>query len=150
EQCALVVVGKDLSSDRDLDDKVLAACAGSVRTRSTLAARRAEMLGVAKVDQCIEPPHRLEDDIAALASVAAVRPAELDEFLSPETDRSGAPGARADKDLGLVEKVHRLRLGDAGGERKLGCSARRAVEPADRADDRSNIFFVRRPAGDEH
>ena len=106
EQAPLLVVGEDLGADRNLDDEVVAARAGAVGARPALAARRPEMLGVAKVDQRIEAGHRLEDDVAALAAVAAVGPAELDELLAPEADRARAAGAGADEDLGLVEKMH--------------------------------------------
>ena len=100
-----------------LDDEVLAAGAGAVGAGAALAARGAEMLGVAEVDQRIEAGHRFEDDVAALAAVAAVGPAELDELLAPEADRAGAAGAGLHVDLGLVEEMHRgAQLGDAGGE----------------------------------
>ena len=106
EQGAFLVVGEDLGADRHLDDEVVAAGAGAVGARAALAARGAEMLGVAEVDQRIEAGHRLEDDVAALAAVAAVGPAELDELLAPEADRARAAGAGADEDLGLVEEMH--------------------------------------------
>ena len=75
------------------------------------------MLGVAKVDQGVEALDRFEDDVAALAAVAAVGPAIFDEFLAPEADRAGAAGARADEDLGLVEKMHGGHVGQAGPKR---------------------------------
>ena len=93
EQGALLIVGEDLRSDRDLDHQVLAAGAGTVRACPALSAGRAEMLGVAEVDQRIEAGHRLEDDVAALSAVAAVGAAELDELLAPEADRAGSAGA---------------------------------------------------------
>jgi hypothetical protein len=64
------------------------------------------MLGVAKIDKRIQAGHRLEDDIAALAAIAAVRAAIFDVLLAPERDRARAACARADEDLGLIEKVH--------------------------------------------
>ena len=115
EQRALLVVGEDLGADRDLDDQIGAAGAGAVGARAALAARGAEMLGVAEVDQRIEARHRLEHDVAALAAVAAVGPAELDELLAPEADRAGAARAGADVDLGLVEEMHGRQVGDARG-----------------------------------
>ena len=81
---------------------------------AALAARRPEVLGVAKVDQSIEPGHRLENDVAALATFAAVGPAELDELFPPERYCAGAARAGADEDLGLVEEMHdACELGDA-------------------------------------
>src|SRR4029079_15643863 len=65
EQGALFVVGEDLGSDRDLDDEVRSDGPGAVGACAALAARRAEMLGVAEVDQRIEAGDRLEDDVAA-------------------------------------------------------------------------------------
>src|SRR5207237_1437128 len=110
EQAALVIVGEDLGPDGDLDDEVVAACAGAVRPGAALAARGAEMLGVAEVDQRIEAGHRLEDDVAALAAVTAVGSAELDELLPPEGNCAGSARAGLHVDLGLVEKVHRARI----------------------------------------
>ena len=107
EQRALLVVGEDLGSDRDLDDEVVAARAGAVGAGAALAARGAEMLGVAEVDQRIEARHRLEHDVAALAAVAAVGPAELDELLAPEArPRRGRRRPDFTIDLGLVEEMH--------------------------------------------
>ncbi len=67
---------------------------------------RAEMLGVAEVDQGIEVVFGDEDDVAALAAVAAVGSTEFDEFLPPEGDHAVAAVAGAEVDLGLVEKLH--------------------------------------------
>src|SRR4051812_13179704 len=102
----LLVVGQDLRPDRDLDHQIVAAGAGAVLPCAALAARRLEMLGVAKVDQGVEALDSFEDDIAALAAVAAVRAAIFDIFLAPESDCAGAAGAGADEDLGLVEEMH--------------------------------------------
>jgi hypothetical protein len=44
------------------------------------------MLVVAVVDQRVEPVDAFGPDIAAAPAVAAIRPAELDEFLAPERD----------------------------------------------------------------
>ena len=64
------------------------------------------MLGVAEVDQGVQALDRLEDDVAALAAVAAVGAAIFDIFLAPEADRARPAGAGADEDLGLVEEMH--------------------------------------------
>ena len=78
------------------------------------------MLGITEVDQGIEAGHRLEDDVAAAAAVAAVGAAELDELLAPEAHRAWTAGAGADEDLGLIEEMHR------GAVRRCG----RSREPA--------------------
>src|SRR6185503_1439288 len=93
QQGSLFVVGEDLRPDGNLDDQVIAAGAGAVGAGAALAARSAEMLGVAEVDERVEVRHRLEHDVAALAAIAAVGPAELDELLAPEADRPRAAGA---------------------------------------------------------
>src|SRR4029079_18098612 len=110
EQSAVLGVGGDLGSDRDLDDEVAAAGAGPVRPGAALAPRSAEMLGVAEVDERVEAGHRFEHDVAALAPVAAVGPAALDELFAPEADRAGAASAGLHVDFGLVEKMHRGRV----------------------------------------
>ena len=114
-----------------LIDEIVAAGAGAVRPGAALAARGPEMLGVAEVDQGVEAVDRLEDDVAALAAVAAVGAAIFDIFLAPEADRAGAAGAGADEDLGLVEEVHGGPVGDGApasspppsSPRKRGSSA---------------------------
>ena len=71
-----------------------------------------EVLLVAVVDQRVEAVDRLRDHVAALAAVAAVRAAELDELLAPERDAAVPAVAGADVDLGLVEEFH--------GDRNMG------------------------------
>src|SRR5205814_5097140 len=53
EEGALLVVGEELRADRDPNDEVVAPGAGPVGAGAAFAARRAEMLGVAEVDQRI-------------------------------------------------------------------------------------------------
>jgi hypothetical protein len=58
------------------------------------------MLLVAVVDQGVEAFDGLDPDVAAVAAVAAVGPAVLDELLAPERDGEPAPPSpRADIDL---------------------------------------------------
>jgi hypothetical protein len=64
------------------------------------------MLGVAEVDQGIKARNGFENDIAALAAIAAIGPAIFDIHLAPETDSTSAARAGADKDFGLIEKMH--------------------------------------------
>ena len=87
----------------------------SVATGAIAALLRAEMLRVAEVDQRVQVLHRLEHDVATLAAVAAVRAAELDEFLAAERDHAVAAVAGAQVDLGLVEKLHRAPSNENGG-----------------------------------
>ena len=64
------------------------------------------MLGIAEVDQGIEPRHRFDNDIATLAAIAAVRAAVFDVHFTSERHGPGSALARAEVDLGLVEKMH--------------------------------------------
>ncbi len=106
EQAALLVVGKQLRSDGNLDDEVGSAGAGPVRAGAAGAALGAEVLRVAEVDQRIEAGHRLEDDVAALAAVAAVGATEFDELFTAKTDRARATGAGTHVNFRLVEEMH--------------------------------------------
>src|SRR5690606_4517269 len=115
--------------DRHLDDQVAASRAGPVRPGAALAAGRAEMLGVAEVDQRIEARHGLEDDVAALAALAAVRPAILDELLTPEADCARPPRSGAYENLCLVEEVHARALAGAA----VDCHFTRGPDAASRS-----------------
>src|SRR3546814_9237818 len=105
EQAAILVVIEDLRADGNVDHEVGAARAGAVAARAGGAALRLEMLGVAEVDQRVEAGDGFEDDVAALAAVAAVGAAIFDIFLAPERHGAGAAVAGLDENLGLVEEV---------------------------------------------
>ena len=129
----LVVVLEDLRADGDAKDHVIALGAVAVLAHAVGAGRGLEVLLVAVVDEGIEPVDALHDDVAAAAAIAAIGAAELDEFLAQEADRTGATVAGADKDLGLIEKFHRVILAQSGqaGEPDRAsvvaeCSAQRA------------------------
>src|SRR6185437_6418181 len=68
----------------------------------------AEMLLVAVVDQRVQVFQGLNDDVTALAAVAAVRAAELDELLAAKARRAAPAVAALQVDLALVEKLHGL------------------------------------------
>jgi hypothetical protein len=104
----LAVLGDHLGPDRHTQHKVIAAGTGAVAPRAATTVGRAEMLLIAIVDQRVEIVLRDDDDVAALAAVTAVRPAELDEFLAPKAQRTGATVAALHVDLALVEKFHRV------------------------------------------
>ena len=101
-----VVLVEHLGADRHLEHHVGRRRAGAVCAHAVAAGLRLEVLLVAVVDQRIEPVDALGHHIAATPPVAAVRAAELDEFLAPERDAAGAAVAGADENLGLVEKLH--------------------------------------------
>ena len=82
------------------------------------------MLAVAIVDQRVQIVRGLEDDVAALAAVAAVRPAEFDELLAAKAHRAAAAIAAFQVDLALVEEFHRICVPATGFEQKRGAADR--------------------------
>ena len=102
----LVVFREHLRAGRDLHDDIVAAGAGPVLAHAALAALGLEVLLVAIVDERVEIIHALDPDVAALAAVAAVGPAEFDELFAPESDAAVAAVARAHVDLGLIQEFH--------------------------------------------
>ena len=101
-----LVLRQHLRTDGNLDHKIGRARPGLVTALPVIAALRLEMLRVSEVDQRVEALHRLEDDIAALAAIAAIGSAVFDVLLAPETDGPRAASARFQIDLGLVEEMH--------------------------------------------
>jgi len=75
---------EDLGSRRHFQNGVRALAARAVLAHAVHAGPRLEMLLVAIVDQSIEAVDAFGDDIAAAASIAAVRAAEFDKFFAPE------------------------------------------------------------------
>ena len=61
---------------------------------------------MAKINQRAEARVRQQIDIAAIAAIAAVRPAFGDEFFPPETEATIAALARLNPDGRLVNKLH--------------------------------------------
>src|SRR5690606_29515972 len=102
----LAVLGKNLGSGRHLDDAIVAARARAVAPHPGNTVLGLEVLLVAEVDQRVQVLDALGPHVTALAAVASVRAAELDELLAPEADAPGPAIAGADIDLGLVEKLH--------------------------------------------
>src|SRR5690348_13197921 len=96
----------DLRADRHFQHNVLAVRTGPVLAHAVAAALRLEVLLIAIVDQRVEAGNGLDDDVTASAAVAAIGPAELDEFLAPERHAAVSARARRDVNLGLVEKFH--------------------------------------------
>ena len=121
----LFALVEELRADRHLEHGV-----GTLGTRPVLAhavgaGLALEVLLVAEVDQRVQTGDAFDHDVAALAAVAAVRPAELDEFLAPEGDAPRPAVAGADIDAGLIEELHEIACEnreagrDCGFERSL-------------------------------
>ena len=97
----------DLGADRHFQDGIGAIGAVTVLAHAGAAIFCKKVLLVAVVDQRVETIDGLHHHVAAIAAVAAVRAAELDEFLAAKRDAAVASGAGTDVDLSLVEKFHR-------------------------------------------
>src|SRR5437868_11283173 len=108
----LVVVLEDLRADGHAQHHVLAFGAVAVLAHAVGASRGLEVLLVAVVDERVEPIDALDHDVAAASAIAAIGPAELDEFFAQEADGPGAAVARSHIDLGLVEEFHATSLGN--------------------------------------
>ena len=106
EQDLVVLVVEDLRADGNAQQHGLAGRAAAVGAHAVMALLGLEMLLVAVVDERVEAVDALGKDIAAAAAIAAVRPAELDEFLAPEAASAGTAVAALHEDLGLVEEFH--------------------------------------------
>ena len=91
----LAVLLEDLGADRHPQHHVVGALAGALLAHAGLAVPGEEMLLVAVVDQRVQPLDRLGPDVAALAAVAAVGAAELDELLAAEADAAVAAARRS-------------------------------------------------------
>jgi hypothetical protein len=102
----LAVFLVDLRADRHLQHRILAVGAVAVLAHAVAAARGLEVLPVAIVDERVEAIDGLDDHVTALAAVAAVRAAELDELLAPERHAAVPARAGLDVDLGFVEEFH--------------------------------------------
>ena len=93
-----------------LQHDILAVGAGAILAHAVPAALRLEVLLVAIVDQRVEAVDRFDHDVAAFAAIAAVRAAELDEFLAPERHAAVPARAGRDIDLGFIEEFHGVRV----------------------------------------
>src|SRR5690606_36686501 len=126
------VFREDLRAGRQLDDAVAAVGARAVFAHAGPAVFRREELLVAIVEQRVEIGDAFDVDIATLATVAAVRPAEFDKLLTPERDAAVAAGSGLYVDFRLIQKLHGASASNASvnGRRRtcinVGSSHRRA------------------------
>src|SRR5437868_1640465 len=103
----LLIVIEDLGPDRHAKHEVATLGARLIGAGATAAFLGPEMLLIAVIDQRVQIVGRLEDDVAALAAIAAIGPTELDELLAAKAHRAAAAVTALQIDLGLVEEFHR-------------------------------------------
>src|ERR1041385_6944826 len=138
-QHGFLVVVEDLGPYRHAQHEVAALGAGLVGAGPATAFLGAEMLLIAVIDQRVQILGRLEDDVAALAAIAAIRPAEFDELLAAKAHGAAPAVTALQVDLALVEKFHRPQKNKKGegtgrsprvpsvGERLFGSLRRSAI-----------------------
>src|SRR5438477_8642960 len=102
-----LVVIEDLGPDRHPQHEIAALGAGLVGAGAATAFLSPKMLLIMVVDQRVQIVRRLEHDVAALAAIATIRPAKLDELLAAKAHGAAAAVTALQVDLGLVEEFHR-------------------------------------------
>ena len=96
----------DLGARRDLQNQIFAVGAGAVAAGAGTAVLRSKMLPISIIDQSVEVLGRDKDDVAALAAIPAVRPAELDELFAAKAHRAAPAITALQVNLALIEKLH--------------------------------------------
>ena len=91
-----------MSANWNLDNYGFTLGAGPIAAHAVDASGGLEVLLVAEIDESVEIVHADEFDIAPATAVAAVGAAELDEFLTAETDAAVTAITALDIDFGLV------------------------------------------------
>ena len=92
------------------DRQIVAGLADAVPTGARLSVAGLEMTLETEVDEGVQACIRAQENAAAIAAVAAVRPAELDELLAPETQAAVAALAGGNVNLGVVDEFHGVRV----------------------------------------
>src|SRR3981189_22188 len=110
-----LVVVEDLGPDGHAQHEIAAVGAGTVGPGSATPVLGAKMLLIAVIDQRVEVVGRDKDDVAALATYAAIGAAEPDELLAPEAEAAAAAATALEVDVALIEEFHgRNKLKRAG------------------------------------
>ena len=107
---------EDLGADRDGEHGVLPVGAVRHPAAAPAALARAHPLVRPDAGEVTAPRVGVEDDVAALAAVAAVRAALRHELLAPEVDRPVATAAGDHGDVGVVVEHRRDNIRDLSGE----------------------------------
>ena len=114
------VFGDNLGANGHFDDQIIPTPACAVAARAICAARGLEMLGIAKVDEGVQPFDCFKNNVAAFAAIAAIWAAIFNEFFATKGHSAGAASAGADKNLGLIKEMHSPPLGETA---KIGSFA---------------------------
>src|SRR5271165_2741842 len=80
----LIIFRENLRSGRHFQNRVFTRGAGSIGAHPVLAVGSLEMLLIAEIDEGVEIVDALNPNAPAMAAIAAIRAAELNEFLAPE------------------------------------------------------------------
>ena len=117
-----MLVVEDHRAGRDEDDQIVRTRAVALRAAARLARLGPPMLAMHERRQTVDARLGDDDHAAAVAAVAAVRPAARDVLLAPEADAPVAPVAGLDFDGDAVDEHGRVRV--RSGSRKTtkkGC-----------------------------
>ena len=86
---------QNFGADGHAQHNISAIAAKAVLAHAALTVLGKEMLLIAKVDQRVQPGHRLGINRAAIAAATTIWPAKFDEFFTAKADSPIAAGARA-------------------------------------------------------
>ena len=132
----------DLRPQRHRQEQILALLAGTVTAAALPAALRAELAGVAVIGQRVQAFAPNEINVAAVAAVAAVRPAERDEFLAPERQRAVAAATGLHAYADFVDELHMsFCRKDAKTRRKEGQNMQKPRSLQHLASPAVDVFF---------
>jgi hypothetical protein len=92
---------------RDRHHEISARLASTVSAPAVFTALRREFPVMPEVHQRVDTGVRCQPDTAAIPTVTAIRAAERDVFLAPETDDAVSAVTGLDVDIGFVDKFHR-------------------------------------------
>src|SRR3954468_8266579 len=106
----------------DANDEILSTAAMAVRAASVLAALGSPSLAMPERRETVDALFRNHDHAAAVAAVAAVRPAARDVLLAPKTHAAIATPAGFDFDSDAIDEHEKRDRGLETREIKKGCS----------------------------
>jgi hypothetical protein len=106
KKATLFVIRQDLGAYGNLYDQIVAISAVPVPPHSLNTAHSLEMLGVAKIDQCVQSGDGFKDNVSTFAAITSIGTTILHIFFSAKAYSPGAPCARANENFCLIKKMH--------------------------------------------